>query len=587
MKNIANIFFLTLLILAGFFVSPKVQAQSEEVGLNSSEFIESFITQIKVNTDNSINVTENIVYNTGTEEEHHGIYRDIFTTSSQDRKMSFEDISVEDEFGNYYQYTTSKNGNTFQIKIGDPDTTFSGQKIYIIKYRVTRAVAQLKDVDEIYWNVTGNNWNMPIYEAWAIVTLPVATSGLQAACYFGEMGSTNQCEPEKNDDGVYLFSVYEGLNSYEGLTVAVGFSKGVVIPYTPADDFRDFLLKYLGWLIAILLPLLTLIFSLKYWYKNGRDPKGTGVIVAQYDVPENLTPMEVSGIVNENVSATHISAEIIYLATKGYLKINQLEEKTLGFFKTTDYELIKLKDFSDLPNDFDQKLLKGLFESSKGTVKLSDLRYKFSSTAESVITKSLNSLVGKKYYKNLGRIKSGPARLFTILFVAIWASGFFGIITGVVFFPDNPLPIILGIFVSVITYGIVSHFNPAKTVEGVRLKEYLLGLKDYLCIAEKDRLEFHNAPEKKPEIFEKLLPYAMVLEVSDIWAKEFEDIYTTPPNWYSGSSSAAFSAVDFSHNLSSFSSFASSSLSATHSSGGSGGGGSSGGGGGGGGGGSW
>ncbi|KKT22394.1 MAG: hypothetical protein UW07_C0037G0011, partial [Candidatus Nomurabacteria bacterium GW2011_GWF2_43_8] len=113
------------------------------------------------------------------------------------------------------------------------------------------------------------------------------------------------------------------------------------------------------------------------------------------------------------------------------------------------------------------------------------------------------------------------------------------------------------------------------------------GLKDYLQIAEKDRLLFHNAPEKKPEVFEKLLPYAMALGVADIWAKEFEGIYMAPPNWYVGSGNAAFSAMAFNHSLSNFSSYTSSSLSSSSSGSGSGGGGSSGGGGGGGGGGGW
>ncbi|OHA78477.1 MAG: hypothetical protein A2V96_02460 [Candidatus Yonathbacteria bacterium RBG_16_43_6] len=113
-------------------------------------------------------------------------------------------------------------------------------------------------------------------------------------------------------------------------------------------------------------------------------------------------------------------------------------------------------------------------------------------------------------------------------------------------------------------------------------------MKDYLQIAEKDRLQFHNAPEKKPEIFEKLLPYAMVLGVSDIWAKEFEGIYTVPPSWYSGPSEGAFSAVAFSKIADNFNTFAENYMLATpRRSGGSGGSGFSGGGGGGGGGGSW
>jgi hypothetical protein len=125
------------------------------------------------------------------------------------------------------------------------------------------------------------------------------------------------------------------------------------------------------------------------------------------------------------------------------------------------------------------------------------------------------------------------------------------------------------------------------TQEGVLMKERLLGLRDYLQIAEKNRLEFHNAPEKSPALFEQLLPAALILGVSGIWAKEFADIYTQPPQWYSGSGGAGFSAGAFVSDMNGFSSAASSSLAASPSSSGSGGGGFSGGGRGGGGGGSW
>jgi len=110
-----------------------------------------------------------------------------------------------------------------------------------------------------------------------------------------------------------------------------------------------------------------------------------------------------------------------------------------------------------------------------------------------------------------------------------------------------------------------------------------------LQIAEKDRLNFHNAPDKKPEIFENLLPYAMVFGVEELWAKEFKSIFITPPNWYEGSNS--FNVVNFGADMAIFNSLAAGAISSSpHSGGGmsgSSGGGLSGGGGGGGGGGSW
>jgi uncharacterized membrane protein YgcG len=568
---------------------------------NNEESITKFVSHIIVNKDNSVDINEVIDYNTGSLERH-GIYRDIIPFSSQRRKMEIKNVSVFEK-GTPVQFITEKSGSNFRIKIGDPDMTFFGPKTYTINYLATNAVGQLKDLDEIYWNATGNDWNIPIYQTEVHVYLPEQRTLFQSACYSGVTGSKDQCKNPENIWKTGLDFINAGiLFPGEGMTVAVGFQKGIVTPYK--ETFLNS--QYLPEVIGTLLPLMTLILSLWYWHKKGRDPKGTGVIVPQYDVPDGLTPMEVVGIVSEKVDAQHISAEIIYLATQGYIKIVELEEKFAGLIKMKDYEIFKIREYDGI-NGFDKNLLFYLFNTpttptfssffknetplvvsgDSNTVKLSGLKFTFYKYVSSVITLVLNSLLAKGYYKNLGKMKNPGARWVAILFLGIWGSLIIGIGLGSVLFGGKTGPLSLGIFLSVVIYAIVSSLSPAKTEKGVAVKEYLLGLKDYLRIAEKDRLEFHNAPEKRPEVFEKLLPFAMVLGVADIWAKEFEGIYTTPPSWYVGASGHAFSAIAFSNSISHFSAFANSSLSSAPGGGGSGGGGSSGGGGGGGGGGGW
>lgn len=616
MKKIILPLLIAIVSIGGIFGIANAQNQTLP-----QEAIVSYISNIGVNIDNSIDVTETITYNTGPQ-EHHGIYRDIYPFSSQNRGMSIENVAVTDENGGSYPFQISDSGDNFRIKIGNPNKTFSGQKVYVIRYRATKAVAQLKDFDEIYWNVTGNDWGMPIYQTQVSVILPSGASMIQSACYYGPKGSTNQCSQASNANNVYAFNASSILNPHEGLTVAVGFSKGIVTPYLP-EATPNFFDMYWRWFVAAILPILTLILSLWYWYRKGRDARGTGTIIPQYDVPDELTPMEVGGIANEKVSVKDISPEIIYLATKGYLKIRQLEEKFIGLIKMTDYELTKLKEPLDLQNDFDKNLMDALFKSrseflslvksrnfkklpkivgsvieglsgfdldnpqSENQVRLSELKNHFHYRIPEITEPTLDVLLNKGYYKNLGRMKTVGSRVAIILFMSVWASVFFGGLIGAFVLRGNPLPMMLSIFLSIIIYGIISHFSPAKTEKGALTKEHILGLKDYLKIAEKDRLQFYNAPEKRPEVFERLLPYAMVLGVADIWAKEFEGIYTTPPSWYSGPTGTAFSTMAFSHTMSNFSSFASSSLSSSPGRSGSGGGGSSGGGGGGGGGGSW
>ena len=326
---------LTLLGVLFLLGSVSVVARADSTAL-PEEAIVSYHSSVAVNSDNSVDVSEKIIYNTGPQNRH-GIYRDIRPFSSQNIRMSIENVSVFDENGNPYPFQVSDFGTYVRVKIGDPNKTFVGQNTYIINYHATRAVAQLQDLDEIYWNTTGNDWLIPIYKADAVVFLPNGVSATQFSCYYGINGSTNQCSDGSNASSTYTFST-SNLNPKEGLTVAVGFAKGVVAPYSAADKSSVFFDTYLPWIISGLLPILTLIFSLLYWYKKGRDAKGKGVIIPQYDVPDSLTPMEVAGILNEEVTTKDVSAEIIYLATKGYIKINQLEDSFIGFIKRTDYE---------------------------------------------------------------------------------------------------------------------------------------------------------------------------------------------------------------------------------------------------------
>lgn len=605
----------SILILFSLLTPIRIQASS------NIESIVKYSSEIKVNKDNSIDVTEKILYDTGSNYKH-GIYRDIYPYSSQKKRMNISGVSVLDEFNTPYKFEILKSGKNIRIKIGDPDVTFNGQKIYIIKYHTTMAVGQYDDFDEIYWNVTGNSWTMPIQSVDVSVMLPDGAKSYKNACYYGLFGENNSCNVLSEN----TFTSIRSLNVGEGLTVAVGFPKGNVSKYTKLQLIYSILVNLKEWLITIIIVFLAFFFSVKYWWKNGRDERKTGVIVPQYDVYDNLTPMQVAGIVNEKIDAKLISSEIIYLAVNGYLKIKHSTERK------TDYEFIRLKDLSDISNDFDKEIFLGLFgqysrrslnldnlikdfknkkvdfenlnfedfgidpdSELKESVKISELKNKFYKVSSSSIKKTADSLLENGYYKNLGKIKSlwslGVGLLISI-FISIWAGAFLGAIIGGAILQKDYLilPIGIGIFLAFNIVNIFYNFSPAKTIKGVEAKERLLGLKMYLQIAEKDRLEFHNAPAKTPEIFEKMLPYAIAMGVSDIWIKEFEDLNDINTDWYEGPHHTSLSAMALGNAMNGFYSSAGSSMYRAPSSGGgsgSGGGGSSGGGGGGGGGGSW
>jgi uncharacterized membrane protein len=310
------------------------------------------------------------------------------------------------------------------------------------------------------------------------------------------------------------------------------------------------------------------------WWRRGRDPLGRGTIVPEYESPEALTPLQMYAILHDRVGNSAVSSEIIYLATRGYIKITKLHEKVL-IFSHSDYQLTKLKDAEDLP-DYDQALMSGLFGTGS-EVKLSELKNKFYKSLPKIKKATMRSVISAGYF---AQDPTGVVLMYVLIgagvvFVSFYLGAF------------STLAVVSGALSGgiIILFGLIM---PKVTKEGAVIRERIKGLNMYMTVAEKDRINFHNAPAKDPQLFEVLLPFAMVLGVEKEWAKQFEGIYMSQPNWYSDPSMSGFNPVFFTNDLHSFSTGAASTLASAPGGGsGSGGGGSSGGGMGGGGGGSW
>ncbi|MFA5062052.1 MAG: DUF2207 domain-containing protein [Patescibacteria group bacterium] len=544
-------------------------------GLARAEEINNFGVVINVNKDSSINVTERVEYNFDGVQKH-GIFRDIpikYQARGGNYNLRISKISVTDENGQPYKYTISYPGKNLEIKIGDADKLVTGVKTYVISYTVDRAINYFSDHDELYWNATGNGWQVAINKASVKIIFSdftVDSKNIQAACYMGVSGNQNPCLSHSftNNNAVLFNQGY--LSPGEGLTAVLGLPKGTIFQPT---QLQNVLLTLQDNLI-LGLPILVLIGLILYWYKFGRDPKGRGVIIAQFDPPDKLSPAEVGTIIDEKAESRDISAQIIDLAIKGYLKIIRTENGVL--FKQPDYTFHKLKEPDDLSNDFDKKLMEAMFESGK-IVNLSVLKTKIYSGIAEVIKMIYANTYSKGYFvKNPNTVR--------IIFSVI---GAFFTAGGILLGKDGNILAAISVFISGVMIVVLGFIMPRRSEKGVLAKEHILGLKIYLTVAEKDRINFHNAPEKNPEQFEKLLPYAMVLGVEKQWAKQFEGIYTQNPNWYNDSSGANFSVIAFASTMNNFSHTAGAVM-ATAPGGGSGfSGGGSGGGFGGGGGGSW
>jgi len=567
-RSVAAPVFLGLALLFSVLTARPALAQT-------GEGIRSFGADITVQPDGRIKVVETIDYQFPSPK--HGIYRDIPTRYVDDQNNAYiiplTVAGVGDGRGGSWPYQLQDQGSALRLKIGDPNRTISGSQTYVIDYAAEGALRYFSDHDELYWNATGSAWTVPIDRAAATVRLPdnVPADQITVKCYTGAAGSkAENCQ--KNVQGRVAEFAANG-----PLTVVVGWPHGLVAELQP---------KKIGWLdlywplllmgLPFLIPVLVFLFLFWRWWKKGRDLKGSPTLVVQYDPPPGLTPADVGALWDEQPGTREITATIVDLAVRGYLKISETE-KAGALFKSKDFTFQKLKEYNDdqTLQPYERSILDTLF-SGGGTAAMSAL------TASYAFQKSLSGIQTAMSGRtvDLGFFESDPAKLrgaYIGVGIVIIFIGFFLMVL-------LPTALLTGLII--IFFG---WLMPRRTPAGVAALDHAKGFKEYLSTAEKYRLQW----QEKENIFETFLPYAMVFGVVDKWAKTFEGLTLPQPKWYEGTAfqAGAFNAVAFHSTFSTFSSSMSSAVSAAPARSGSGsgfgGGGFSGGGGGGGGGGSW
>lgn len=522
-------------------------------------------------------------------DNNHGILRAI-PERYKKHSLQLKINRVSSDSGAPAQYSTySQNGNTV-LRIGDPDRTVTGAQSYTVDYTLRNVISFYENHAELYWDVNGDDWGQQFEKVTMTLQVP---DGVQLkeepSCYTGSFASTEQnCSIEQNGR-VIRASTNDVLYAGQGLTYVAVFEPGYFSKSAWYETLAEFWKPIVSFVVAFMLLGGTSIMT---WWRRGRDAKGRGTIVPQYDAPDKLSPLAVETITNFTATNRAVTATLISLAVRGYIKIIETKKNKLIGRDTLSYTLELVNaDYAEL-DQYEKRLLQALFASGKVGAKneLTKSKSTLYTVAGAIKNDVKKDLAKAGYFKSY-RSASGLRTLFTILGIilvsvagSVLAGGFF--IAG----------LIAGGVVGVICWIAMD----ARTTQGVAAKEHIEGLKLYLDTAEKDRLAKLQgpnapyaaagpAPEKTVALFEKLLPFAIVLGVEKGWAAQFESLYTTPPDWYSGN----WSTFHASHLVSSIDSGMSSAVGssfsppASSSSSGSGGGGSSGGGGGGGGGGGW
>lgn len=550
--------------------------------------IRSFRAAIEVRVDASLRVAETIEVDF--DRPRHGIYRDIpFRTTDELGKKTVTPIrvvSVTGSSGDAWKYKVERTGGVLRVRIGDPDTFVEGRQVYVIGYTVENGVLFFPDHDELYWNVTGNDWSVPIGSATATAAVAAEARSLEirTRAYTGPRGSRESaCSVSVARNGATFVST-RPFQAGEGLTIVLGWEKGVVRAPSSWKTALFGLNLPENW--VFLAPLLTFAYMLVRWYREGRDPSAKGPRVVAYGPPVEggrpLLPAEIGVLLDERLDPRDITASVVNLAVKGHIAIE--ERTTPGLlFDRTGYVLRKVKEPGAEIAPLERLLMERLFREHDPEVSVSDLRQEFFRNIEDLKKSAFEGLERMKLF---GANPSAVTEKYRVAgFLVFLVGGGVALLASKIGLAEGASPVVASMISGAVVF-LFAPYMPVRTVKGVKTLEAIRGFEEFLLRTEKDRLERMN----DKNLFEKCLPYAIALGVSDRWARSFEGIYQEPPGWFvSPGGIDAFRPSSFHHSLESALSSVSTAMYSSPRSGGSGfsGGGGSGGGGGGGGGGSW
>lgn len=288
-------------------------------------------SDIRVQPDSLLQVTETFRVQVENIEIKHGIYRD-FPTHYQDKlgnhvNIGFKVLDVQRD-GATEPYHLAQIGNGVRIYIGDRNTYVSpGIHSYVLRYQANREIGFFKDYDELYWNVTGSGWVFPIDHAGAIVTLPagVPAGKIHVEGYTGPQGATGQnYQASVNQNGQAVFDTTTGLGPKEGLTIVVTFPKGYVTPLSAKEQTHLLLQDNAPLLIGIVGLAALLFYFITSWSLVGKDP-AKGTIIPLFGPPPGLSPASLRYIWHMGYDDKALSAALINIAVKGYITILQTQ----------------------------------------------------------------------------------------------------------------------------------------------------------------------------------------------------------------------------------------------------------------------
>ncbi len=555
-------------------------------GLLADERILEYHVGIVVAKDASITVTETIKVRCEGDKIKHGIYRDLptdyFNPARGKTRIDYDVLNVQRDGKDEPWHSDSGQLGFSRIYLGDKDTSLkSGIYTYTLKYRPTRTVLGFFEKhDELYWNVTGNEWGFPIDAASATITLPDGVPPKQVTheAYTGAKGAKGKdYKSEVDSQGNVRFSTTRPLPIGEGLTIVAAFPKGFVTPPTRKELIANFLVDNGMILIGLAGCVLVVGYYAVAWFSVGRDP-AKGVIFPHFEPPAGMDPAAVRYVLKMGYDKTCLAAEVLSLAVKRRLRI--VEDRGGYTLKSDKRTVDKGLSCGEI------KVESGLFAQG-GSIELNQRNHKtFADVVKGLKTVLADEYKGKLFATNIGWFIPGailtgasilgiglvelagqgnPVVLFLGVWLTIWTFGCVGLlrkvlsawaevrtsrgfgkigsITGAAFITLFAIPFLVGeaVALGVLVYTTSIWLLPIlivlvaanawffqllkrPTVEGRKVMDQIEGFRMYLATAERDLLESATPPERTPELFEKFLPFALALGVENRWADKFDDV---------------------------------------------------------------
>lgn len=546
-----------------------------------------------------------------------------------DRVYRVSDVTASSATGAPARRYIDRSGSAVSIRIGDEARgDITGVHQYTIGYRLEgmlNPAAGDGTFDELYWNAIGDAWEIPISNASVTVRGPVGVAVAQ--CFAGETGSTDACDESSHADTTAMFAETR-LPPGRNLTVVVGWPAGtfeapqvtlvprarpfaIVDPMTPAGVVAAVILT-LGAGGAVLLARRRGRDEAYVGLTPGlvptddgaaqvgrRDPKAP--VAVQFEPPRGLRPGLVGTLLDGVADPHDVTATIVDLAVRGYLRIEEVEEDKRWTEGDEEWRLVKLRTPDLDVESYEKAILDSIFVAGQSSVRLASLRLSFAATMKKVQRELYDETVERGWYASSPpAVRTAWQAVGVALVTAAGVGGLFALVMTV---PDGFLLPWLALAVVGLVVGASGKRAVGRTAGGSAVLAQTLGFRQYIATAEANQLRF----EEGEDVFSRYLPFAIVFEETERWARVFAELAAqgrvpASTSWYVGhdvsSGALAVSTAGLGTALAGFTAAANISFSPPATSGSSGdsgfsgggssgGGGSAGGGGGGGGGGGW